>query len=241
MEKGFDTSSNTSFYEWMKVGSRRSAQAVVPFLVELLEPRSVVDAGCGTGSWLKVFRENGVDELLGLESGSIDASLLEIAPEELLLASVLDELPLSRRFDLALCLEVAHYLPPETAPRLVENLSALAPAVLFSSAIPGQGGADADEPSNQQWPDYWAALFEPHGYVCVDCVRPRIWDDEEVEVWYAQNTVLFAERSLLEQRPALASEYERARGRPLSVVHPRMFRASQRRLSRALAELNRAP
>jgi SAM-dependent methyltransferase len=241
MEKTFDPSSNASYYEWMKVGSRRSAQAVVPFLVQLLEPRSVVDAGCGTGSWLRVFRENGTEDVLGVEAAPIDGSVLEIAPDELRIASVVEDLELGRRFDLALCLEVAHYHPPDAAPKLVRNLCALAPAVLFSAAIPGQGGAGAKDRPGQQWPDAWAALFEAHSYVCIDCVRPRIWDDDEVEVWYAQNTLLFAERTLVESRPALAAELDRARGRPLSVVHPRMFRATRSRLDRALDELSREP
>jgi SAM-dependent methyltransferase len=223
----------------MKVGSRRSAQAVVPFLVELLDPDSVVDAGCGTGSWLKVFREHGVEDILGLEANAIDPSILEIAAEEFRVANVFDELTVGRRFDLALCLEVAQFHPAEAAPRLVANLSTLAPAVLFSAAVPGQGAGGPGQGPNQQWPEYWAGLFDAHGFVCIDCVRPRIWDNENVEVWYVQNLLLFAERSLLDARAALAREYERARGRPLSVVHPRMFRANLRRLTRALAELNR--
>jgi SAM-dependent methyltransferase len=222
----------------MKVGSRRSAQAVVPFLVELLEPRSLVDVGCGTGSWLKVFREHGVDDVLGIETAPIDSSVLEIEPAELRVASVLDQRP-DRRFDLALCLEIAHYLPGEAGPKLVESLAELGPAVLFSAAIPGQGGAGAKDRPNQQWPDYWAALFESHGYVCIDCVRPRIWDDPAVEVWYAQNTLLFAERSLLNDQAALGWEYDRARERPLSIVHPRIFRASYERFARVQAELDR--
>ena len=206
------------FYEWMKVGSRRSATAIVPFLVDLLEPHSVVDFGCGTGSWLKVFQEHGIDDVLGLDGGEIDAALLEIEPGQFRRTDLRDSLRLERSFDLALCLEVAHYLPPESAEGLVASLTALAPAVLFSSAIPGQGG----EGVNPQWPSYWAERFEAHAYVCVDCVRPRIWDQRGVEVWYAQNTLLFAERSLLERRQRLAEEFERGRGRPLSVVHPRL-------------------
>jgi SAM-dependent methyltransferase len=206
------------YYEWMKVGSRRSAKAVVPFLMELLVPRAVVDVGCGAGSWLKVFQEEGVDEVLGLDSVDLGPPLLEIEPESFRTADLRGGVRLGRTFDLALCQEVAQYLPAESAEQLVEDLTALAPAVLFSSAIPNQGG----EGINPQWPSYWAELFERSAYVCVDCVRPRIWETRGVDVWYAQNTLLFADRSLLGERPALAEEFERARGRPLSIVHPRL-------------------
>jgi SAM-dependent methyltransferase len=220
----------------MRVGSRRSAQAVVPFLVELLEPRSVVDAGCGTGSWLKVFQEHGVEDVVGFDGEGVPPSLLEIGEDRFRIADLLDEPALGRRFDLALCLEVAHYLPAESAARLVENLTELAPAVLLSAGFPGQGGGGPDHGINQQWPDYWAEHFERRRYVCVDCVRPRIWDNPDVETWYVQNALLFADRSLLESRPKLAEEYERARGRPLAIVHPRVLRANQMRLARARAE-----
>jgi SAM-dependent methyltransferase len=199
---------------------------VVPFLMELLEPRSVVDVGCGTGSWLKVFQEHEVADVLGLDGEWVDQSLLEIGADHFRAADLPDDLLLERRFDLALCLEVAHYIPAESAKQLVENLTALAPIVLFSAAIPGQGRG-----SNLQWPDYWAEQFRGRAYVCVDCVRPRIWNEPGVETWYAQNALLFVERALLESRPRLAHEHERAEGRPLSVVHPRLFRTLSRRQS----------
>jgi SAM-dependent methyltransferase len=221
----------------MKVGSRRSAAAVVPFLVELLEPRSVVDVGCGTGSWLKVFCEHGIDDVLGLDGNEIDPSLLEIGADEFRVVDLRDDLRLDRRFDLALNLEVAHYLPAESATQLVGNLCALASAVLFSAAIPGQGWDGAGQHGNKQWPDYWAERFDEYGYVCIDCVRPRIWDQPGVEIWYIQNTLLFADPALLERRPALASEYERARDRPLSIVHPRVYRATRKRLARARGQI----
>jgi hypothetical protein len=44
------------------------------------------------------------------------------------------------RFDLAVCLEVAEHLPPERAESFIRELCDLAPVVLFSAAIPGQGG-----------------------------------------------------------------------------------------------------
>jgi SAM-dependent methyltransferase len=206
------------YYEWMKVGSRRSAKVVVPFLMELLAPRAVVDVGCGTGSWLKVFQEHGVDDVLGLDSVAVEPSLLEIEPDRFRTADLREGIQLDRRFDLALCQEVAQYVPVESGERLVADLAGLAPAVLFSSAIPAQGG----EGINPQWPSYWAELFERSAYECIDCVRPRIWEARGVDVWYAQNTLLFADRSLIGQRPVLADELERARGRPLSIVHPRL-------------------
>jgi SAM-dependent methyltransferase len=234
------TSSDESFYAWMRDGSRRAALAVVPFLVELLEPRSVVDAGCGTGSWLKVFQENGVEDVLGFDGEGVPRSLLEISEDRFRVADALGDLELGRRFDLALCLELAQFHREESASRLVENLTALAPAVLLSAGFPGQGGGSPEQGVNPQWPEYWAEHFARHGYACIDCVRPRIWDNPDIPTWYVQNLLVFADRALLDSRPELADEYERARGRPLAIVHPRILRANLTRLARARAELESA-
>ena len=62
-------------------GAYRSAKEVVPHVLELLKPESVVDVGCGVGSWLAVFREHGIDDFLGVDGAYVDLDLLQIPPE----------------------------------------------------------------------------------------------------------------------------------------------------------------
>ena len=73
---------------------------------------------------------------------------------------------------------------------LVASLTDLAPIVLFSAAIPGQGG---EAHINEQWQDYWAERFAKKGYVTVDCIRPRVWTNPQVQYWYAQNMLLYVQ------------------------------------------------
>ena len=68
------------------------------------------------------------------------------------------------------------------------ELCALAPTVVFSAAIPGQGGT---QHVNEQWQSYWVELFEQQGFGVHDPLRPAIWDDESVDVWYRQNLLVF--------------------------------------------------
>ena len=96
-------------------------------------------------------------------------------------------LAVDRRFNLAICLEVGEHLPPERAPGFVADLTSLAPVVLFSAAVPGQGGTHH---VNEQWSEYWVALFEAEGWVCRDAVRPWIRSNEDVAWWYRQNLYL---------------------------------------------------
>lgn len=208
------------FYVANAEGARRSARVVVPLILELVHPESVVDVGCGVGAWLAVFRECGVMDIAGLDGTDLDPGLLQIPADRFRVADLTRPLRLERRFDLAISLEVAEHLPPECAEGLVESLTRMAPVVMFSAAIPGQGGTHH---VNEQWPDYWAALFGNRDYVALDCVRRKIWDDENVEYWYAQNTLVFVARSRLEQYPRLRAEHGSSRA--LSVVHPRKYRA----------------
>jgi hypothetical protein len=119
------------------------------------------------------------------------------------------------RFDLAISVEVAEHLPPSHSGRFVKELVALAPVVLFSAAIPLQGGVDHQ---NERWQSYWQGLFEREGYRALDVIRPRVWDDPEVTPFYAQNALLYASPDT-----QFRSEPTPPTGWPLDLVNPRFF------------------
>lgn len=212
-------------------GALDSPGRVVPLLMELVRPRSVLDVGCGPGTWLAAFREHGVTDVLGVDAAWLDRSLLQVPPEQVLTHDLRTPLELGRRFDLAIALEVGEHLTAEAAPTLVETLASAAPVVAFSAAIPFQGGTHH---VNERWPDYWAALFAVHGFVPVDGLRLRLWDDESVAWYYRQNLVLFVDGEVLDDYPELRAEHERFGGRALRLVHPdrytRLARSSLLRL-----------
>jgi SAM-dependent methyltransferase len=208
------------FFDREREGARRSARIVVPLVRDLVEPRSVVDVGCGQGTWLAVFRDYGVEDVLGIDGEYVHRSKLEI-PEELFLPLDLRQpFQLERRFDLVVSLEVAEHLPRESAAGFVDSLVKLGPVILFSAAIPFQGGAGH---LNEQWPDYWAALFRHHEHVPIDCLRRRIWQKDDVQPWYAQNTLLFVDRRHLNDQSTLTREYELTDQSHLSMVHPKLY------------------
>jgi SAM-dependent methyltransferase len=203
------------FFESNRVGARRSAQAVVPLIIEILKPSSVVDVGCGLGTWLAAFRQNGVTELLGIDGDYVDVRSLDIEPEEFLAHDLSRPLAIDRSFDLAISLEVAEHLDPDRAVEFVTSLTSLAPAIVFSAAIPHQDGTHH---INMQWPSYWRSLFAARDFELIDCIRPQIWENEAVDFWYRQNMVVFARTGVAEGSPTLRTE--RRNRRPLDVVHP---------------------
>jgi len=214
------TDYSTEFLALQRASARAAAEVVVPLVIELTRPASVVDVGCGTGTWLAVLHEHGVHDVLGIDGGYVDESALEISRERFLAHDLTAPLELPGRYDLVLALEVAEHLPDESAATFVEGLTKLGPIVLFSAAIPGQGGTNH---VNEQWPSYWAALFRRHGYVHVDCLRLGLWDDESVPPWYAQNLLFYVARDALPDHPALARLHDPSQAAPLHLVHPTRY------------------
>ncbi len=214
-----------NFYETIRDGTRRSAEAVMPLVTEWIRPRRVVDVGCGVGAWLSAARDLGVEDVLGMDGDYVDRRLLLIPEDRFLAADLNSPPPLEQPFDLVISLEVAEHLPPERAAGFIEYLTGLGPVVLFSAAIPHQTG---DGHQNEAWPDYWAALFEQRGFVALDCLRHRFWDNERVEWWYAQNMLLYVKRD----HPALRRLTDLSVGgeRPLRLVHPRLYLDRQQRV-----------
>ncbi len=211
-----------TFFSDREAGSLSSARRIVPIVDALLAPRSVVDVGCGIGTWLAAFRERGIEDIAGIDGSYVPMSALRIPADAFRAHDLSRPLEIGRTFDLALCLEVAEHLPTDRAPSLVASLCELAPAILFSAAIPFQGGTHH---VNEQWPEYWAALFEARGFAAIDCVRGLVWDDPSVDWWYAQNTILYVRAERIAQSAALQHAFERTRRSQLSLVHPRRWTA----------------
>jgi SAM-dependent methyltransferase len=179
---------DTTYFEWQGDSAERSARAVVPLAIDRLHPSSLVDVGCGSGGWLKVFQEHGVVDVLGIDAPYVEPDALRIDPDLFLPRDLHEPFRVERVFDLAISLEAAHYVPEESADALVASIAALAPAVLFGAAVPYQGGGPG---RNRQWPAWWADLFARHGFRAEDWLRPLVWEDEHVDWWYAQNTILY--------------------------------------------------
>lgn len=205
------------FFTWASDRTRSSAEAIVPLVLARVSPRSVVDFGCGLGIWLEAFAAHGVTDYIGVDGPWVPRDRLAF-PEDRFVTAHLDEpLDLGRRFDLAVALEVAEHLPEHRAGRFVRNVVAHAPCVLFSAAIPHQGGTDH---VNERWPDYWAERFATHGYEAVDGIRPLIWSNPAVLPFYRQNILVFATPELINAHPVLARDRERTVDEQLSLVHP---------------------
>lgn len=167
--------------------SYKSAKKIVSFLVSKLNPRNVIDIGCGVGIFLKEFSKLGIKDVYGVDGSWLDFNLLTIDKSKILIADLENPLNINKKYDLALCLEVAEHLSIDAAPILVKSLISISDMILFSAALPKQGGFNH---INEQWIDYWINYFKIHNYHFYDIIRPVFWNDKEIFWWYRQNTFL---------------------------------------------------
>ena len=209
---------NSDFYESTQSAALESARVVVPLLFKLIQPSSVVDVGCGRGAWLSVFRENGVKRIRGIDGSHVDEATLLIDRDSFSAADLAKpfEIQGEGEYDLALCLEVGEHLISAAGKSLIRALTKAAPVVLFSAAIPGQGGTGH---VNEQWPRYWQREFAEHGYVRLDPIRRQIWQDGRVQWFYRQNLLLYACAEAISSSASLQAERERSTIADLELIH----------------------
>jgi SAM-dependent methyltransferase len=209
-----------SFYQNRAEDTRVSCTKIAVTVTHALHPGSVVDIGCGSGALLRAFQEQGCNIIFGVEGPWLDPASLVIPRKQFQHADLQKPLNLGKRFDVACSLEVAEHLPAACANVLIETLVQLSPCIIFSAAIPGQGGLHH---VHERWPSYWARLFREKGYVAVDFLRPRLWTNKDIYWWYRQNTICFWDQTLKlpdELIPCLTADLEK-----LDLVHPENYLA----------------
>jgi SAM-dependent methyltransferase len=189
----------------------QGAQAALAVLFSDWKPTSVLDIGCGRGTWMRAAIDQGVGEVAGVDGVVLSDDQLFVPAKLVQQCDLTQPWSLGKRFDAALCLEVAEHLDECFAEGLILSLARQADVVVFSAACPGQLG---QHHVNCQWPAYWQRIFNNCGFSCSDAIRWRIWDDARIEPWYHQN-IFMANRD-----PRSAGQESRIK----PVVHPEMRR-----------------
>jgi hypothetical protein len=211
-----------SFFEGHKAGSIASAEVIIPVVLKYVKPESVVDVGCGIGAWLSVFKKHGINDITGMDGDFVNRNQLLINKEDFIATDLNSPPALNRKYELASCLEVAEHLQPSSAAVIVNYLTQLSDVILFSAAVPFQGG---EGHINEHFQNYWVELFESYGYKPIDCIRPFVWSSPQIQWWYAQNIFLYASSSRIHTDEVLRVAYEQYKNIPINLVHPRLLTA----------------
>jgi SAM-dependent methyltransferase len=228
---------DNQFFTDIEEGSLSSAETVVPIVTALIKPKSVIDVGCGQGVWLSVFARNGISDYTGIDGSYVNPQSLQI-PNQNFIPTDLNEyftVP-NRAYDLAICLEVAEHLSPSMSDYLIEKLTSASPVVLFSAAIPGQGGVDH---RNEQPFQYWYEKFKARGFLASDAVRTKILNNSQVKWWYRQNIFLYIHESCCDQFDWFQHDEQKLFA-AAEWVHINMIRQPEPSIRRMIRELPKA-
>lgn len=213
---------DAGFYADQVDDSARAAAVILPIVFAPLAPARVIDIGCGQGAWLAAAGALGATTLTGLDGAWVERDKLRDPRIAFHPTDLAGEFAPPARHDLCISVEVAEHLPASRADGFVAQCCAAADAVVFSAAVPLQGGT---EHVNEQRASRWAARFAAQGFDAFDVVRARVWEDARVSWWYRQNVVVYAKRDTSAHRalsgvPAVPP--------PFDLIHPEGFEAKLR-------------
>jgi SAM-dependent methyltransferase len=167
-----------------------SAPVMAASIGRIFEPRSVIDVGCGAGTLLARFKENGL-EVKGLEYS--DAGIARCREKGIVVDKFdleTDE-PIQGTWDVTVSFEVAEHLPESLADNYVRVISRFSPVVIMSAATVGQGGHDH---VNEQPHEYWIEKMQRQGFDYDGKTSHQLreeWAQKGVASWYVNNTMIF--------------------------------------------------
>lgn len=205
--------SATSFNHDIPAYNKQSASVILPFVFDRFPVKSIIDVGCGIGTWLAVAADAGVSDITGVDGSYVNKQLLHIPTDHFKEHDLSRPFDMGRKFDLAICLEVAEHIDAANADALIDSIVRHADLVLFSAAIPGQTG---EGHVNEQWVGYWEKKFGERGYSFHDLLRPVFWEHPQVEWWYKQNMFIVARNGHL-SLPAAAGPVHQ-------YIHPDLYK-----------------
>lgn len=190
------TGYTSHFYANQAVSSKISARHVLNAFFQNRDlPRTAIDVGCGVGTWASTLSELGVATVCGADGDHVPRCQLLFDEAHFYPIDLEHEnltVRISEKFDFLCCLEVAEHLSAARAASFIEELTLLSGDILFSAAIPQQGGTLH---INEQWQSYWVALFRGFGFHPDFSLRLALWDNTAISPWYRQNIIHFSNRN----------------------------------------------
>jgi len=179
---------NANFYEKQAEGSYQSAKVILGILFKSIKVRSIVDVGCGVGTWLRAAKELGCKECLGIEGDWVVNEIRQKNGIKIKTQNLENKIQVSKKYDLAISMEVAEHLNPQRAESFIRDLCRCSDIVLFSAAVPGQGGINH---LNERPISFWGKIFLDHQYIPFDILRPLLVKNLNLQTWYRCNTILY--------------------------------------------------
>lgn len=203
------------------VSNLTSAEQIVPYLLQYVNPKNVIDFGCAVGVWLLQFKKRGI-KVHGIDGEWVRKYKKYISEDDIQYFDFESDnkLLFEEKYDLALCLEMAEHISSKKADKLIDTLTQSSDVIYFSAATPNSGG---QHHVNEQWQSFWKKKFMRRGFVLIDCIRPHVWHNKQVCYFYAQESFIYVKEDKLEKYPLLKKIYEEQHNCIIDIVHPELF------------------
>jgi hypothetical protein len=212
---------NEDFFAFHLNDSISSAQEIIPIVIDYVHPNSVIDVGCGNGTWLAVWEKHGITDITGIDGDYVKVQDLLIDTKNFIAFNLEKGFVSDRKYSLVTSLEVAEHINSQAAETFIKSLCNLGDIILFSAAVPGQEGTLH---VNEQYPEYWISLFSKNGFVPIDNIRKRIWTNQRISWWYRQNIFLFMHQSQIEKNAEFKKDFENTNVGFVNIIHPELLK-----------------
>jgi SAM-dependent methyltransferase len=174
-------------------------------VVEVCQPSTVLDLGCGQGYFVKWLRDEKV-EAWGVEGENLGS--LFRAPGYQIQQDLSQSFDLGKTYDLVMCTEVVEHIPEIYEDVVFDNIAHHTHRYLvFSGATPGQGGTGH---INEKPETYWFACLVRRGFKLLHAasVQTRLsstldWYVKNISIWELQKS----EEDRLEKVETIAAQY----------------------------------
>lgn len=223
---------DSSFYQAVAARAEIVAVLVARMLRRYVSVRTLSDVGCGSGTWIRAFLNQGAIHVEAFDlPGAWDSADNSVRDDARIRFTAVDferENLTLEKCDLVLCLEVLEHLSADSAVRLLDALTANSDLVVFSAAQPGQGGTHH---INEQPLRYWLQRYADAGFSAFDVFRPELVRRTDVPRYYSLNLFALA-RVGSNPHKALSAELN-----PLNPAKPPDFRTSAERVRFSVVRL----
>ena len=196
-------------------------QKIVKEILKYFSPKSIVDIGCGLWTFVKIFQDSWIEITHWVDWTWVNKELLHISQKDFFEKDLEKYHNFDKKYDLALSLEVAEHLSPDSAENFVKTLTSASDYIIFSAALPNQWGQNH---INEQTPMYWEKLFNKQWYKMYDVFRHIFWEDQDIFWRYKQNMFL-----ILKEWINLPTGLEEKT--PRYIIHPELYQEAKNSLN----------
>lgn len=190
---------SNEYYERHFVKYRSWEVEIGKYIYSILNPSSVLDLGCGVGSYLEGFYFAGCRDLMGIELNYELAKqyfVEEIKPD-IRCGDVTKDLSINRMFDCVISFEVGEHISPEGTIFFVDNLTCYCKKyIIFTAAPPGQRGTNH---INLMHRSVWIDMIKNRGFLYMGKMVEQYkkeWKRFGTEKYILNNLMVFKKDSV---------------------------------------------